>query len=303
MRSAKRAITLVGTVVLLAAMTAVAPPAGAAPQDNNGNAKIAGTQCERAFNGIVAAGVVQRTDSKDAYFSCSDGSIVIDVKSVDKKKSDQLIIGNTRTLQTRSINGLARAQRDRAATELGVDNSGAQARAGATANDCFPLPATTDTFVDDSTHAHGNMSVCYGKFIKRGGIAVEIVWSDTLSYVMRQSLTARTIQTFSVTNISTNQGYDIGIDFEWNQRKTETLQQDSYVGSPETLEMLPFEVGHQQTEEYFPSQTEGTYHLTNDYVTIHILSGPNIGGSVTSHPNLRMPDFDCPAIGSGQCHF
>lgn len=306
MRSAKRVVTLAGTIVLLAAMTAIASPAAAAPK-NNGSAAIAGSQCERAFKGIVTAGVVQRTDQKEAFFSCSGGSIVIEVKDTTKNKTDQLVIGSTKTLQTRSINGLGRAERDRAASELGIGSSEAQARStGATSNDCLPNPpAQVSTFVDDSTHAHGNTSICYGRFIKRGGVAVEIVWSDTLSYVMRQALTSRTVQTFSVANISTNQGYEIGIKFQWNQRKTETLQPDGYVGSPETLEMLPFEVGHLQSEEYFPSQSssEGTYHLTNDYTTIEILEGPDTGGSILTHPNMRMPDFVCPGIGDGPCHF
>ncbi|WP_211188532.1 hypothetical protein [Gordonia asplenii] len=47
--------------------------------------------------------------------------------------------------------------------------------------------------------------MCYGRFITRGGVVVAIVWSDTLSYVMRQELDARAIQHFSLGNISTNQ--------------------------------------------------------------------------------------------------
>ncbi|MGW8812986.1 hypothetical protein [Gordonia terrae] len=292
-------VAMVSGALALALVT-VAAPAGAAPQ-NNGDAKIAGTQCERAFKRIVASGAMQPAGNREAFFSCSSGEIVIDVKSADKKRSEQLILGNPQTFQTRSIKGLGPAQRDRVATELGVGDSGAQARSGLPANNCFPS-TETGTFVDDSTHAHGNVSICYGRFITRGGVPVEIVWSDTLTYVMRQSLDGRTIQHFTVGSISTNQAYQIGIDFQWNQRKTE-LGSDPFISGPETIEMLPFNVPHIQQEEYFPSQSEGTYHLTNDYTTIHILEGPSIGAVLPTHPNLRMPDFECPSIGNGQCHF
>lgn len=283
------------------ALIAVAAPVGAAPQ-GNGNAKIAGSLCEQAFTKIVNSGAVQTTRNREAYFTCSSGGIVIDVKSADKKKSDQLILANPQTLQTRSIDGLGRAQRDRAEAELGLNDSGAQARSGTPANTCFPGQSTS-TFVDDSTHAHGNVNLCYGRFIYRGLTPVEIVWSDTLSYVMRQELDGRTYQHFSVDNISTNQAYDIGIEFQYNQRQTVAGGSDPYVGSPEVIEMMPFNVGYSQDETYLPSHSAGTYHLTNDYTTVNVASGPSIGAVLEAHPNLRMPDFECPAIGDGQCEF
>lgn len=131
-----RVVAAAGALVL-ALIASVAAPAQSAPQ-NNGNAKIAGSQCEQGFKAIVASGAVQATGSRDAFFTCSSGGIVIDVKSADKKKSDQLILANPQTLQTRSINGLGPAQRDRAASELGLNTPAAQARTGAPANECLP---------------------------------------------------------------------------------------------------------------------------------------------------------------------
>lgn len=289
------------TGALVLALIVSTAPAEAVPQ-NNGNAKIAGSPCEQGFKAIVAAGAVQVTGNREAFFTCSSGGIVIDVKSADRKRSDQLILGNPQTLQTRSINGLGQAQRDRVASELGLDAPAAQARSGVPRNECLPFTETS-TYVDDSTHAHGNVDMCYGRFITRLGVAVEIVWSDTLSYVMRQQLDAKTIQQFSLANTSTNQAYEIGAEIDWNQRKTVAFGSDPYIQEPETVEMLPFEVGHMQYTQYFPSHSEGTYHLTNDYTTVHIFEGPSLGVTLTAHPNLRMPDFECPAIGDGQCDF
>jgi hypothetical protein len=248
---------------------------------------------------------VEVASDQEAYFTCSSGSIVIDIKDITTKTSDEVILGNTRTLQTRSITGLGQAERDRADNELGLDDdSGIQSRAGVPSNSCLTGSAPT-TYVNSDYLAHGNVDICYGRFIVRGGIPVEVVWSDLLTYIMRQNLSGtRTIQTFALENISTNQAYEIGVDIQWNQRVTE-FGSDDWVSGPETVEMLPFPVGHQQTTEYYPSHAEGTYHLTNDYTTIHVNEGPSLGADLLSHPNLRMPDFECPALGSEpyQCTF
>ena len=269
----------------------------------NGNAAVAGTKCERALQRIAGAGALKVPAQREAYFACSANSIVVEVKGTDKKSSEQLLLGNTQTAQTRSIRGLGRSQRDRAATELGVADSGVHARAGVPSNSCMVGPEPS-TYVDSPSLAHGNADLCYGRFIVRGGVPVEIVWSDTLSYVLRQNLVGtRTIQGFTVQNISTNQAYEIGVSIQWNQRKTVSFGSDPYIGEPETVEIMPFDVGDLQPEEYYPSHDEGTYHLTNDYTTVHVLEGPSLGVDIESHQNMRMPDFQCPKVGDGQCNF
>lgn len=228
---------------------------------------------------------------------------MIDVKDAGKKSSEQLLLGNTQTLQTRSIRGSSRSQRNRAEVELGLADSTVQKRTGVPSNSCMVGPAPS-TYVDSPYLAHGNSDLCYGRFIVRGGVPVEIVWSDLLSYVLRQNLVGtRTVQTFSVANISSNQAYDIGVDIRWNQRRTVAFGSDPYIGSPETIEIMPFDVGDMQSEEYYPSHDEGTYHLTNDYTTVHVLEGPSLGADILSHQNMRMPDFKCPKLGDGQCNF
>jgi hypothetical protein len=298
---------VVAVSVVLAACFAIPGQGGAEPSTTpgNGNGAVAGTECERALQSIAASDTVEVASDQEAYFTCGSSSIVIDVKDATTKTSDQVILGNTRTLQTRSITGLGPAQRDRADTELGLDDSGAQSRAGVPSNSCLTAPAPS-TYVNSDYLAHGNADLCYGRFIVRNGIPVEIVWSDTLTYIMRQNLFGtRTIQSFTLQNISTNQGYEIGVEIQWNQRKTVAFGSDPYIQEPETVEMLPFDVGHMQTTQYFPSHEEGTYHLTNDYTTIHLLEGPDLGAELLGHPNLRMPDFECPALGSEpyQCTF
>ncbi|WP_152538074.1 hypothetical protein [Williamsia sp. D3] len=297
---------LAAVAVVIAAGFAIPGQVGAQPSapPGNGNAAVAGSECERALQTIAASDTVEVASNQEAYFTCSSGSIVIDVKDTTTKTSDQVILGNTETLQTRSITGLEPAQLDRADTELGLDDSGMQSRAGVPSNTCMVGPAPT-TYVNSDWLAHGNVDICYGRFIVRGGVPVEIVWSDMLTYIMRQNLFGtRTIQEFSLTNISTNQAYEIGAEVQWNQRESQ-FGSDPWISGPDTVEMLPFDVGHLQSTEYYPSHSEGTYHLTNDYTTIHILEGPSLGAVLQSHPNLRMPDFECPALGSEpyQCSF
>lgn len=151
---------------------------------------MAGSECEKALASIgPKVRAASRGGQVSGMFGCSNGALSVELK--EGGRTSQRLIGNTRTTNSRDVTGLTGEPLAHAESELGLDQV---SLANDSSNTCMPKGsgAEYEIYKDTSSRSHSNIAMCYGKFIYRGGVPVEIIWSDTLRMQWNQYLTTRT---------------------------------------------------------------------------------------------------------------
>jgi hypothetical protein len=288
---ARRAIFAVAGTAIMALASQAPVLAQPAPPDlgsrSNGNAEIAGTPCETALTDITGAVENLGDGSIEGTFICANGSITVEYA---QPGGSTRVLGNVFSGQSLDVSDLPASALEVKQAEIGLSPE-ARIASDDVPNTCLPRNGSADVYTDGAFQAHGNVALCYGRFIQRGGVPVEPVWSDWLRYVVRQNLTNRTNHELRVDNTSTSPRW-IDAEIAWDVRESVALSPDPYITSGQ-FDIPAFIGGNSVGDTYnLPIDGAKTYHAIQTTTRVYDVV---TGDSFIAATNLRMPDFQCPA--------
>ncbi len=261
---------------------------------NNGNAMIAGSACESGLQEVAATLPTDAT--VEGTFICAYDTITIETDARPDAPSTALL-GNVFTGESRQVDITSPDQIESAQEAIGAIPETSAQRSDLP-NTCLPRNGTKKAYRDGAHQAHGDVSLCYGRFISRNGVPVEPVWSDWLNYIVRQNLTNRYNQDLRVQKTSTSPRW-VDVELAWDVRESATWLPDPYITSG-SFDISAWVGGNETTQQYFVPQGANTYHATQTTTKVYDIA---TGDTFIAATTLRLPDFDCPASDEDGCSF